>query len=127
VHREGVVAKRGIEIPLEHINTVRFHQGIFERIFGLGDLGIESAGTRGEETFSNIRKPALVQNEIYRQMEANNARMHGVYVPQTATATQPTTDASVPAQLDQLDDLRKRGVITEAEFAAKKAELLNRM
>jgi uncharacterized membrane protein YdbT with pleckstrin-like domain len=127
IHREGIVAKKGIEIPLERINTVFFNQSIFERILGAGDLGIESAGERGSETFTDVRKPSLVQNEIYRQMEANNARMHGVYVPQTATATQPTTDASVPAQLDQLDDLRKRGVITEAEFAAKKAELLNRM
>jgi predicted Zn-dependent peptidase len=41
--------------------------------------------------------------------------------------TQPDPASSIPAQLDQLDDLRKRGVITEAEFAAKKTELLNRM
>jgi predicted Zn-dependent peptidase len=67
-----------------------------------------------------------VQNEIYRQMEANSTRMHGPRAYQ-APATQPEQSASIPAQLDQLDDLRKRGVITEAEFAAKKAELLNRM
>jgi uncharacterized membrane protein YdbT with pleckstrin-like domain len=128
VHRVGVIAKKGIEIPLERINTVFFRQSIFERVFGLGDLGIESAGERGAETFEDVRKPALVQNEIYRQMEANSTRMHGPRSYQgAAPATQPGQDASIPAQLDQLDDLRKRGVITEAEFAAKKAELLNRM
>ncbi|HEX2383062.1 MAG TPA: PH domain-containing protein [Acidimicrobiales bacterium] len=126
VHRVGVIAKHGIEIPLERINTVFFRQSIFERLFGLGDLGIESAGERGAETFEDVRKPALVQNEIYRQMEANATRMHGPRSYQAAT-TQPETGSSIPAQLDQLDDLRKRGVITEAEFAAKKAELLNRM
>ena len=30
-------------------------------------------------------------------------------------------------QLDQLDDLRTRGAITDDEFEAKKAELFNRM
>jgi uncharacterized membrane protein YdbT with pleckstrin-like domain len=127
IHRVGVIAKKGIEIPLERINTVFFQQSIFERMFGLGDLGIESAGERGAEQFEDVRKPALVQNEIYRQMEANATRMHSHSHGPAAASTQPGPDASVPAQLAQLDDLRKRGVITEAEFAAKKAELLNRM
>jgi hypothetical protein len=30
-------------------------------------------------------------------------------------------------RLIELDDLRKRGIISEDEFAAKKAELLNRI
>ncbi|HMK96630.1 MAG TPA: PH domain-containing protein [Acidimicrobiales bacterium] len=34
---------------------------------------------------------------------------------------------SVAEQLSQLDDLRRRGVISRREFAAKKAELLSRM
>jgi uncharacterized membrane protein YdbT with pleckstrin-like domain len=129
VYRVGVLSKQGIEIPLERINTVFFHQGIFERILGAGDLGIESAGERGSETFKDVRKPSAVQNEIYRQMEANNARMYGGMrqgaQPATPAATAPVDD--VPAQLERLDDLRKKGVISEQEFAAKKADLLNRM
>lgn len=34
---------------------------------------------------------------------------------------------SIPEQLIQLDDLRRRGIITDWEFAAKKAELLSRI
>lgn len=122
IHREGIVAKKGIEIPLERINTVFFNQSIFERILGAGDLGIESAGERGSETFTDVRKPSLVQNEIYRQMEANSNRMHQG----GPAATQPAA-ASIPEQIEQLDQLRQRGVISEQEFAAKKADLLNRM
>jgi len=63
-----------------------------------------------------------VQNEIYRQMEANSNRMyHG-----GPAATQPAA-ASIPEQIEKLDELRQRGVISEQEFAAKKADLLNRM
>ncbi len=36
-------------------------------------------------------------------------------------------EPSVADQLQELDDLRKRGVISRREFAAKKAELLSRM
>ena len=34
---------------------------------------------------------------------------------------------SIPQQIEQLDQLRIRGVITETEFQTKKTELLNRM
>lgn len=37
------------------------------------------------------------------------------------------TPASVPGRLVQLDELRRRGIISQAEFAAKKAELLHRL
>jgi uncharacterized membrane protein YdbT with pleckstrin-like domain len=123
ISRYGVVAKHGIEIPLERINTVFFNQSIFERLLGAGDLGIESAGERGAETFEDVRKPAIVQNEIYRQMESNSNRMYG-------SRQQPATQESglsIPEQIEKLDELRKRGVISEQEFAAKKADLLNRM
>jgi uncharacterized membrane protein YdbT with pleckstrin-like domain len=123
IHRYGVVAKHGIEIPLERINTVFFNQSIFERLIGAGDLGIESAGERGAETFEDVRKPAIVQNEIYRQMEANSSRMYGG---RQQPATQ-QSGLSIPEQIEKLDELRKRGVISEQEFAAKKADLLNRM
>jgi uncharacterized membrane protein YdbT with pleckstrin-like domain len=122
VYRVGVIAKKGIEIPLERVNTVFFNQTIFERMLGAGDLSIESGGETGKQSFADIRRPSLVQNEIYRQMEANNARM---YAGRTAPSAPATT--SIPDQLDRLDDLRKRGVITESEFAEKKAELLRRL
>jgi membrane protein YdbS with pleckstrin-like domain len=124
IHRVGVISKHGIEIPLDRVNTVFFHQSIFERLIGAGDLGIESAGEKGSETFEDVRKPAIVQNEIYRQMEANSNRIYG-----GGRHAMPTQDAgaSIPEQIEKLDELRRKGVISEQEFAAKKADLLNRM
>jgi membrane protein YdbS with pleckstrin-like domain len=36
-------------------------------------------------------------------------------------------DATIPGQILQLDELRRRGILSEDEFAAKKAELLSRL
>ena len=74
IYRHGILSKHGIEIPLERDNTVFFSQTILERMLGSGDLVIESAGEMGRQSFSNVRKPSAVQNEIYRQMEANENR-----------------------------------------------------
>jgi uncharacterized membrane protein YdbT with pleckstrin-like domain len=117
VYRSGIVGKRGIEIPLERVNTVFSHQRMIDRLLRNGDLTVESGGERGSETFSHIPHPADVQNEVYRQIELHQARNR----PRDAT------QVDIVGQIDRLDDLRRRGVISEAEFQAKKAQLLDRL
>lgn len=123
ISRSGVFAKNGIEIPLDRINTVFFNQTAFERLAGSGDLGIESAGEGGRQTFTNIRKPNLVQAEIYAQKE----RFEDRRLDRIGRASSGHREASIPEQISQLDELRKQGVVSDAEFEAKKAELLDRM
>jgi uncharacterized membrane protein YdbT with pleckstrin-like domain len=132
VYRHGVLAKRGIEIPLDKINTVFFGQSIFERLLGTGDLVIESAGEKGRESFTDVRHPSAVQNEIYKQMEANENRKYE-QIGRKARESDDDDDtggghtSSIPAQIRELDDLRKQGVLSEDEFKRKKQELLDRM
>ena len=120
IYRHGVLAKHGIEIPLERVNTVFFSQSIFERMVGSGDLVIESAGEMGRQNFSNVRKPSAIQNEIYKQMESNENRKFDRINPGVATA-------SIPEQISQLDALRQQGVLSQAEFDQKKQQLLDKM
>ncbi|MET0727368.1 MAG: PH domain-containing protein [Acidimicrobiales bacterium] len=124
IYRHGVLAKHGVEIPLERVNTVFFSQSVFERMLGSGDLVIESAGERGRQEFSNVRKPYAVQTEIYRQMEGNENRKYDRIGAQSRSGGE---GQSIPAQIQALDALRQQGVLTDAEFQAKKADLLHRM
>ena len=129
IYRHGVLAKHGIEIPLDRVNTVFFRQSIFERIVGSGDLVIESAGEMGRQAFSNVRNPSAVQNEIYRQIEANENRKFDRVGASAASGKTAGSggEGSIPEQIRQLDELRKQGALTEAEFAQKKQQLLDRM
>src|SRR5438105_12359756 len=122
IYRYGVLSKHGREIPLDRLNDITFHQSLFERMIGAGDLMIESAGEQGQTTFSDVRRPSFLQNEIYRQIEALKERDAGRY-----TGGGAARELSVPEQIDQLDQLRQRGVISNAEFEAKKSQLLERM
>lgn len=117
IHREGFIAKRSMEIPLEAINDVRFQQSIFERIVGAGDLIIQSASEYGRNVFANVRDPEHVQKTIYQQGELNKQRMYqGRPVPPHAP--------SVATELQRLAELRDRGVLTEEEFQAQKRRIL---
>ena len=127
IYRTGVIAKRGVEIPMERINNINFHQGIWERIIGAGDLDIESAGRDGQSHFDDVWHPDGVQQELYRQMEVNAKKRARWSNPAPAFAPSAPAPPTVPEQLQQLADLRDRGVITAAEFETKKAQLLERM
>lgn len=125
ISRTGVISKQGIEIPLDRINTVFFNQSVFERVIGAGDLGIESAGEGGRQTFTDIRKPNLVQNEIYRQVEGlEDRRLQRLG---DAASSGASAELSIPEQIEKLDQLRRQGVVTDEEFEIKKRELLDRM
>jgi membrane protein YdbS with pleckstrin-like domain len=111
IHRSGVISKRGREIPLSRLTDISYRQGILDRLIGAGDLRLESAGRDGEEVFASLPHPATIQNEIYRLMSAR--RLAGSSLP-----------LSLPEQLEKLADLRRRGVLSDAEFESTKARLL---
>jgi uncharacterized membrane protein YdbT with pleckstrin-like domain len=117
IYREGIISKRGIEIPLERINTIFFHQHLFERLVRAGDLTIESAGELGVQRFEDIRDPVAVQNLLYQTMEDNENRKFD-------RARAPQAQLSVADELTKLAALRDQGHLTEAEFESQKATLL---
>lgn len=122
IHREGFIAKRSFEVPLEAINDVRFDQGIFDRIVGAGTLIIQSASEQGRQVFDQIRNPEYVQRVIYEQGEANKERMYQGRSEEGPPP--PPATPSVTTELERLADLRAKGVLSEAEFQAQKAKIL---
>ncbi len=115
IFRQGIIGKSGIEIPLERVNNVNFHQTVFERILGAGDLLIESGGEDGQQRFTDIRHPAQVQNLIHAQMEGH-FQLRAGYV------NTPTGD--VTEQLQRLEGMLQRGTLTQEEFDIQKTRLL---
>lgn len=116
IYREGILSKRGIEIPLERINTVFFHQGMIDRVFGAGTLTIESAGENGTQNFEDIKDPIGVQQVLYQQIEANERDKFSGIV---------QDGPSVADELTKLAELRAQGVISEEEFQDQKSRLLD--
>lgn len=115
IHRMGMVSKQGKEIPLEVINDVAFNQSAWERIFGTGDLLIESAGTHGQTRYTDIPDPEAIQALIYQVRED---RQHAL---QSGGAPAAESPASQLATLSRLHD---EGKLSDAEFEAEKQKLL---
>jgi membrane protein YdbS with pleckstrin-like domain len=116
IERRGFFGRRGREIPLMALSDVSYHQTLFERLIGAGTVVLESAGRDSRETFPDLPHPGHIHDEIYNQIDAARRSYYG-------GAQAP----SIPEQIDQLDQLRQRGVISDAEFEQKKSQLLNRL
>jgi membrane protein YdbS with pleckstrin-like domain len=133
--RRGVLGRVEREILLDKLSDITCRRSLLDRLVGAGDLLLESPGRDGQEVIADIAHPARVQNEIYHQIELRHrgpAAAGWAGSPPTMFG-EPTTlgalrgEPDVATQLQQLDELRRRGVISRREFAAKKAELLDRM
>ncbi len=113
IFRTGLLAKRGIEIPIDRVNTVYFHQSIWERVLGVGDLLIESGGETGQQRFTDIRQPDRVQRVLHAEMEARELRGRGL-----------DGVVDVAGQLEKLESMLLRGTLTTDEFERQKRRLL---
>jgi len=118
VLRSGVL-RRGRELALDRIDDLTITRGLLARMLGAGDLLIESVGEGSQESFVGCPHPRRVRDEIHHQMELVAA--------QTSERQADRRDLSPLDQLERLDDLRRRGVISDTEFEAKKTQLLGRL
>ena len=144
ISRSGWISKNQKDIPLDRLQNVAFHQSVFERLIGAGDVTLESAGEESDTKFADVRHPEQVQKTIYVAREQDEQRRARAAVVDEAppapapSAPQPAAAAASPApaaaasagqpqvadELAKLADLRDRGVISDAEFQAQKAKLL---
>lgn len=114
IYREGVVARNGVEIPLERVNNVNFNQSVFERFLQVGDLLVESGGQEGQQVFTNIARPEEVQNIIHSTIQREKQNRSG----DTSSVT------GVAHELERLEGLVNRGMLTDEEFELQKRRLL---
>jgi hypothetical protein len=158
VQRSGVLARRGLELRLERVNQLSYHQSLSGRVLRTGELFVEMGGETGVVVFDHVPRPAAVQSLITEQIEALHRRSRrvpeasppvrvaggastiGADTPPEGTARVPGgsgaeragaeragAERKVGDRLVELDDLRRRSIITDAEFQAKRAELIDRL
>jgi uncharacterized membrane protein YdbT with pleckstrin-like domain len=116
IQLSGVLNKDVVDSSLEKVNDVMLDQSFLGRIFGYGDLEVLTASEIGVNKIRRISDPVRYKIALVNA----KAQLEGV-----AAASSAGND--VPALISQLDSLRQKGVITDAEFQEKKARLMARI
>ena len=71
VQRTGLIAKQTTEVLHRDVRNIEIRQSVFQRLFGVGSIGIASAGQAGIEIqFTGVRDPDGVKALIdhYRDL-----------------------------------------------------------
>lgn len=113
----GIYNKSVIDSSLEKVNDVKLTQSFFGRMFNFGDVEILTASELGVNLFKMIVEPIkfkIAMVDAKGELERVPGSLHD-------------NEEDIPAMIAKLAELRQRGVLTEAEFQQKKAQLLAKM
>ena len=118
IQSSGIFNKDVVDSSLEKVNDVKMTQTFFGRLFDYGDVEILTASEAGDNLFKRIGDPIKFKTAMLNAKEKLGYE---------GTSSHAQHTESIPAQIAELDELRKQGIVTDAEFQAKKKELLAKM
>jgi len=137
VDESGFFGRYSKESPLDKINNVEYDQSIWGRMFGYGNVDIQTAAEMGETTYEMIDNPGLLKDTITHSQEEYKKNAIDSQANQLALAIAKTTAAitaqqlppnsskqMVADELEKLFALLNQGAITQEEYNQIKNNLL---
>jgi uncharacterized membrane protein YdbT with pleckstrin-like domain len=124
IFRQGFFSKKGYEIAVDRIQDIGFQQSGIQRMFGSGDLLVESGGTSGRTAMRNVPDPMGFKQSI---SETREARVDERFSQAGQRPESPPPPASSPSRAEQLEILARLhadGSLSDTEFEAEKSKLL---
>ena len=131
---EGLIRRRSSETLLPTLTDVRLDEPALGRALGYGNLKIlTSSGAAGEDVFMTVRNAKQLRTAIQEQKATSLTGGGAAAAAPVATAPSPapaavaTAPSDPAAALKALNDLRAQGLITDAEYEAKRQEIVARI
>ena len=130
VDESGFFSLHSKESPLDKINNVEYDQSIWGRLFGFGNVDIQTAAELGETKYQLIHHPKLLKDTIthaqeeYKKMQISNQANQLAEAIARANAGNKPSSQMIADELDKLFGLLQKGAITQEEYAAQKNKLM---
>ena len=130
VDESGFFSRYSKESPLDKINNVEYDQSIWGRIFGFGNVDIQTAAEMGETTYQLIHHPKLLKDTITHAQEEYKKAQINKQATQLAEAIAAANKSTAPSQQMIADELQKlfhlyqQGALTQEEYIAQKNKLI---
>lgn len=127
IQLEGIINKHSIDSSLEKVNDVVLQQSAIGRVLNYGDVQILTASELGVNLFRRMARPVRFKTEMLNQKEAMSQL--DIFEDKAARVLdeEAPTAGDIPDLIAELDELRKRRIITDEEFQEKKKALLARL
>jgi uncharacterized membrane protein YdbT with pleckstrin-like domain len=127
IQLEGIINKHSIDSSLEKVNDVVLEQSALGRMLNYGDVQILTASEIGVNLFRRISHPVKFKTEMLNQKEGLSELDVFEGKAGRVLAEEAPSRGDIPELIAELDELRKKGVITDEEFQDKKKALLAKL
>jgi uncharacterized membrane protein YdbT with pleckstrin-like domain len=127
IQLEGIINKHSIDSSLEKVNDVVLTQSALGRMLNYGDVQILTASEFGVNLFKRMARPVKFKTEMLNQKEALGQLDIFEDKASRVLAEEAPESGDIPELIAELDELRKRGIITDEEFEEKKKALLEKI
>ena len=127
IQLEGIINKHSIDSSLEKVNDVVLKQSALGRILNYGDLQILTASEIGVNLFRHIAHPVRFKTEMLNQKEGMSQLDIFEGRAGRVLSEEAPSRGDIPELIAELDELRKKGIITAEEFEEKKKALLAKL
>jgi uncharacterized membrane protein YdbT with pleckstrin-like domain len=128
IDEKGVLTNNSKESPLDKINNVSYHQSFWGKLFGYGNVQIQTAAEIGATTYNMLEKPKLLKDTItqmqeeYKQIQIEK---QATELANAIIAGNKKNSSDISNELEKLFALKEKGILTEEEYSTQKAKILN--
>ncbi len=119
-----VVCKRGFlkrsvrQVPLDKVQDLNLHATLWGRWLAYGDVEVQTAGVDGTVVFPRIYHPEEFRNVLFAHLQGRSPNVASGPAP----AARPVTD-----RMHELESLHTGGLVSDAEYRAKREALLKEL
>ncbi|HPH84847.1 MAG TPA: PH domain-containing protein [Ferruginibacter sp.] len=126
----GFFTRYAKESPLDKINNIEYEQSFWGRVFGFGNVDIQTAAEMGETSYQMIHHPKKLKDTIthaqesYKKMQVSHQTQQLAKAIADQSRTTGVSTTLVADELHKLFELLQKGAISQEEYISQKRKLL---
>lgn len=123
----GTLSKRTSDTSLDKVNDIIMTQSALGRLLKFGDIEIIAGSESGVDVFRRIADPIEFKKELLNQKDSLERPRPAADRGEREADAVESSPGEIPELIAQLDELRRKGLLTDAEFEEKRRRLLEKL
>ena len=121
IRKRGLVSREVRQVPLDKVQDINIRANLWGRWLSYGDADVQTAGQDGTVLFPRIAHPEQFRNVLFAHLPGAGG------APAAPSAPSAPSARSVEERLKDLERLRQQCLVTQEEYATKRAAVLEEL
>ena len=129
IDENGIFTHTAVDSPLDKINNVSYSKSVLGRLFGYGNVLVQTAAGHGATKYADVEDPELLKDMITTMQEEykkssvreQTKTLEGL----VSKNHERGVNFSAASELEKIFDLKQKGVLNDEEYNKLKSKILN--